>query len=344
VNCGRWRGLGVAGWVVSLAPALLAPALLAPALAAAPPLEWEAPERCPSAQAANEKLREALGHEASELGSVSRVRGVIVAESVGYRLTLEVVDAGRRSLRSFHAERCEDLAGAAALAIALAVHPAAAANDGATGAPGSAESAVEEVPVAPRAEEMAGDRGDAELTASSGSWTPSWSAGASGVLDVGALPDPALGVGVEVRAALGRLELDVHGLLLPRQRRPVGDAESVELGLMAAGLRACVRLLEDGLVVGACLGGEAGRFTATGVGLEPGREARDVWLAIGPALFGRTAFAGPLQLELWAEPLLPLARKQYAVNETQLVHSPSVVDLRVQVGLVIGASAQAERR
>jgi len=103
-------------------------------------------------------------------------------------------------------------------------------------------------------------------------------------------------------------------------------------------------VLEQGLVAGACIGGEAGRLSAKGVGLEPQRELTDVWLAVGPALLVRTAFAGPLQLELLAEPLVPLSRKQYAVDATRVVHAPSMIDVRVQVGLLIGGAPSGQGR
>jgi hypothetical protein len=308
-------------------------AVIAPTLAAATPIEWEAPEGCPGAEVVHQELQRALGHELGELGGLSRVRGAIVAEPAGYRLTLEVSDAGRRSLRSIHAERCEDLANAAALAIALAVHagPDAMGEE----APDVAESSA----AGPRTDLGAIDRASQpDAGATDVPMTIAWSGGASAVLDVGALPDPGLGIGALARTRLASFEFDVHGLFLPNQARAVGNGESVELGLMAAGLRGCFRWLERGVVASACLGGEAGRFAARGVGLRPTREALDVWLAVGPAVLARTAFAGPLQLELMAEPLLPLARKQYAVNITEVVHSPSVVDVRFQLGLIIGAA------
>jgi hypothetical protein len=120
----RWLGLGIV-W---------GGAVLARTLAAATPIEWEAPEGCPGVQVVHEELQRALGHELGELGGLSRVRGAIVAEAAGYRLTLEVSDAGRRSLRFIHAERCQDLANAAALAIALAIHARPGASDGVLGA------------------------------------------------------------------------------------------------------------------------------------------------------------------------------------------------------------------
>ena len=275
-------------------------------------------------------LRQALGHDESELGSVSRVRGVVVMDPAGsFALTLEVADGERRSSRSFASRECADLARAAALAIALAAHPAP--ND-----PGPTVS--DEVLAAPETDSGS----NAEVAnAASQPRNLSWSGGASAVLDVGALPEPATGLGVTARAAVAPFELDVHGLLLPSQRRAVAAGDSVELGLMALGLRGCARLLERPLVVGGCLAAEAGRYTATGVGLSPGRELHDLWIAVGPGVLARTAFAGPLQLELLGEPLLALARKQYAVNATDVVHSPAMVDLRLQVGLIIGSAGGA---
>jgi hypothetical protein len=306
-------------------------------LAAATPIEWDAPEGCPGTEAVYQELQRALGSERGELGSLSRVRGAIVAEPKGYLLTLEVSDAGHRSLRSIRAERCEDLANAAALAIALAVHAAPGASDAGPGPetlgiiePSAAGPRTEPVPVGRSSEPDIGKAGVP--------MTSSWSGAANAVLDVGALPDPQLGIGAMARGRLASFELDVHGLFLPNQARAVGDGESVELGLMAAGLRACFRWLEQGLVAGACLGGEAGRFTARGVGLTPTREAMDVWLAVGPAVMARTAFAGPLQLELLVEPLMPLARKRYSVNATEVVHAPPAIDLRFQVGLIIAVA------
>jgi hypothetical protein len=310
---------------------------------AAIPIEWEAPQGCPGTDVVLTELERALGHDPAELGSVSRVRGVVVAagssDGARYRLTLELVDAGTRSSRSFDAERCEDLARAAALAVALAVHARPEAGEGTAaeasgaGLDGVAAAGVTEMP----AESVAADGSTPDREAA-GSRRPSWSAGAGAVLDMGALPEPAAGVGVGARMAVAPFELGVSGVFLPSQTQAVAAGSSVEFGLMAAGFRACLRLLDRSLVVAGCLAGEAGQLSASGVGLQPGRDVHDVWLAAGPAALARTAFAGPLQLELLAEPLLPLARKQYAVDTTDVVHSPSVVDLRLQLWLIIGAA------
>ncbi len=322
----------------SLVGVFLASIFQASPAAAVIPLEWDAPEGCPTTVVVLDELRQALGHDPVDLGRVSRVRGVVVADTAAsprhFRLTLEVAYAEQRSVRTFEAGRCEDLGRAAALAIAIAVH---SERDG-----GGPPVGVTEVDVPPSASASApSDAGEAAHSESEAPRSPSWSGAAHAVLDAGALFEPAIGVGVGARAALAPFELSLMGVFLPNQRQAVGLADSVQLGLVAAGLRACVRVLDAALVVGGCIAGEAGRFTARGVGLTPGREVHDLWLAVGPSALARTAFAGPLQLELLVEPLLPLARKQYAVNGTDVIHSPSAVDLRVQVGLSIGAGGNA---
>jgi hypothetical protein len=332
---GRWLALGVVAAI----------SLLAPPLAAAP-IEWEAPEGCPGTDAVLAGLRQALGAELVELGAVSRVRAVVVADAAAtkprYRLTLEVVEGERRSTRSFEAEHCDDLARTAALAISLAVHESSTDNESVTG-PAAPDIDADAAPSLEQPPPDAG--GELEPAASGAPARPLWwSAGANAVLDVGTLPEPAAGIGLEARAGFGSFELDVHALLLPSQRRAVGSDDAVELGLMAAGSRACLRLLDRALLLGGCVGAEAGRFTAEGVGLDPGRQVHDLWLAMGPAALARTQFDGPLQLEFLAEPLLPLARKQYAVDGTDVVHSPSVVNLRLQLGLVIGGANRTSAR
>lgn len=309
---------------------------LAPRLAVAQVLEWEAPEGCPQVDAVRARLAHALGRSDAALISVSSVRGIVAAEASGYRLTLELVDAGQRSSRSLRSSDCDDLASAAALAIALAEH--AATTPGA-GADAAAAPATEPADASVTAPDSGHDRGTAaDDAADAAAATPRarWSVGPSAVLDVGALPEPALGLGLVGRVGLPALELDVHGTWLPSQQLGVGTGEAVELGLAAAGLRACLRRSLPALVLGGCVGTEAGLLSATGRGLEPERAVHDLWLAAGPAILARSAFAGPLQLEMIVEPLLPLARKRYAVDESDVVHEPWVVDLRVIATLSIG--------
>jgi hypothetical protein len=293
-------------------------------------IEWEAPESCPDAQALYARLSTLLDHDLSALGS-ARVRGVVVGAEAGLRLTLEVVDSGRRSSRVLVADDCSDLFEAAALAIALAVH---------------GESAGAEPPgaVMPEAGAMQGPFADAssmgegaEVQRAMLEAAPSlsWSAGAEAVIDFGALPALAPGLALDARAHWRSYSLGVYASLLPEQRLVVRGGNYIDFGLMVAGLRACRALLGGASSLDACLGFEVGRFTAFGPQLDASRQIEDLWLAPAGAVEFRQSIWGPLGLRVRSEALLPLLRKQYAVNETDAVHAPSGVDVRLFAGVVL---------
>jgi len=283
-------------------------------------IEWEAPQSCPDTQALYARLSTLLEHDLSALGS-AQVRGVVVGAEAGLRLTLEIVDSGRRSTRVLVADDCSDLFEAAALAIALAVHGdgAGAEPPGAVTPEGSASSAREQA--------------EAQRALPEAAPGLSWSAGAEVVFDVGAFPALAPGLAVDSRAHWGPWALGVYAALLPEQRRVVRGANYVDFGLMVAGLRACHALLGGGSSLDACLGFEAGRFTAFGPELDASRRIANLWLAPGGAIEFRQSIWGALRLRVRAESLLPLLRKQYVVDGTDAVHSPSGVDLRLFAGL-----------
>jgi hypothetical protein len=290
-------------------------------------IEWDAPAACPSAAALSERLSTLLGGDDGALGGVTRVRGVVSKEAAGYRVVLEVAEAERRSSRAFSAQDCADLMEAAALAIALTVHaeePAAAAS-------------ATEVPRSREVSSTAADVGSPALGSAASEPGVRWSAGAEGVLDTGALPAVAPGVSVLGRARLEALSLDVHATLFPKQRLGVGQSDRVEFDLLLIGLRACDRLFDRNMSAAACAGFEAGQLNASGGTLSPARQLHDLWLAPALALEAGQRLGSSWQLSLRGEALAPLRRKQYIINENERVHAPSSVDLRLSLGLRIGA-------
>jgi hypothetical protein len=148
-------------------------------------MDWDAPEACPGALELYARLSSVLGYEPDTLGRLSRVRGSVVATASGYRLVLETFESARRSSRLFEATSCDDLADAAALAVALAMAPPSVAEP--APAPISPEAAPATIP----AVEAAG-----ALVATSGTeaWQARGFASASAVLEYGALPGPAPGI------------------------------------------------------------------------------------------------------------------------------------------------------
>jgi hypothetical protein len=270
-----------------------------------------------------------LGYEPETLGKLSQVRGSVVRTPTGYRLVLEAFERGRRSSRSFEAASCDDLGDAAALAIALAMAPpgtGAAQPSAASAASGAAEAAPTVAEEAPRA----------GLPAASGeAWRVRGFAGASAVVESGALPRPAPGVAIAGGVRLGAVSLGGYGVLLGSQQRRVAPAQSVQFDLLFAGVRGCYALLERALELDACASLEAGRMRALGLNLDPAQNLTDPWLAPGAALAARWPFAGSVALELRVEPTLPLLRKEYTVNGSESVHAAAVVSSRLYLGLTL---------
>jgi hypothetical protein len=266
------------------------------------------------------------------------VRGVVSREEGGFRVVLEVNDAQRRSSRSLSADDCADLTEAAALAIALAVQAQEARPDpaGATQAPAETSpvlGAARHAGPGPAEQSLAEQQ---ERGRSTGRAGLAWSLGVEAVLDTGALPAVAPGVGVAGRASFGAPSIEIHGAVFPLQSLDVSQREQVEFGLMLVGARGCYRFFGSAPSAAACVGFEAGSFEASGDALLGSRRWRDIWLAPSAGVEGRQPLAAGWQLVLRGEAVMPLLRKQYVVNENDSVHAPAGVDLRLSLGLSVG--------
>jgi hypothetical protein len=243
---------------------------------------------------------------------------------------LEAFERERRSSRLFEAASCDDLVDAAALAIALAIAPE---NADATPAALTAPSGASSTGDAPGA---SSDRIDvAPAVASTTSEAPGLRgfASAGGVIEYGALPRLTPGFAVAAGMNKGAASLTGYGTLLGSQTVAVAADQSVEFELLFAGLRGCYALLDAAPRLSACLGFEAGRFRALGLDLTQARQTRDLWLAAGVGLEAVWPLSSALGIELRAEPMLPLVRKQYTINGTDDVHAPAVLSTRLYVGL-----------
>lgn len=296
-------------------------------------IEWDAPEGCPGALDVYARLSNVLGREPDTLGKLSRVRGTVLRAGAGYRLVLEALEHERRSSRLFEAASCDDLVDAATLAIALALAPERAGRvPGEPGAPPSA-SAVP-LTAAPPAPSVAADR---EPSASEPGVTSFGGlANAAAVLEYGALPRAAPGLAVGAGLLFGAASVHLQGVWLAPQRLSVAPAREIELQLMLAGLRGCRELRSTAPRLDACLAIEVGQMRGRGLDLQGAREVSDVWLAAGAALDARWALASAVAIDVRAEPMLPLERKEYTVNGSDVVFAPSRVSARLYLGLSFG--------
>jgi hypothetical protein len=271
-------------------------------------LEWDAPAACPSGQTVRARLSED-----------------------GFDLTLEVFDGERRAVRAIRAALCEDLAEAAALAVAWAMrHRTKAGAEMSQPASGTNAS----VRVADDSDRAADD--GPRVTNGAQNQAPSLrpSAGAEALLDTSSLPSLAPGVGLQAGFRLGATHLALTGVFLPAATTTLANGSSVEFGLLAGGLRVRQRVLDAWVDVSLSAGLEAGRFFAEGRGLVGARRANNVWLAphIGVAL--EVPFTRTLALEWRVEALTPLARRAYVIDEVEPVHRPPALTARSALGVI----------
>jgi hypothetical protein len=250
-------------------------------------VDFDAPDACPGALDVYGRLSSVLGYEPETLGKLSRVRGSVVPAASGYRLVLETFESGRRSSRLFEAASCDDLADAAALAIALAMAPPSA--------PALEPPPMPNAPApSPTANPTLEAPGTNPVTSGAEAWRARGFAAASVVLEYGALPGPAPGVAIDGGVRLGSFSLGAYGVLLGTQVQQVAPAQNVQFSVWFAGVRGCSLLLERRLELEACASLEAGRLSALGLDLQPARSSDDPWLAAGGALAARWPFTGSL--------------------------------------------------
>jgi hypothetical protein len=306
--------VAVSGCVVSFG--LTAPPSVAAATAVTR-LEWDAPALCPDLNAVSKRLAVLRGDGPLDYRALGTVRGVIRREGQGWQLTLELFDGGERKSRLIAADDCEDLADAAAVALALALDAEGVqAQTALAAAPGAEEASVEDVPpeAAQRSASVKRVLGHA-------------------LLDTAALPGPAFGVGVELRADLSWLTLGAYGAWLPAQEEYVRSARFVDFGLWFAGLRACASLFRSRLEAAACAGVDAGALHAEGSGLVSSRRVTDLWLAPNAALELGIPLWQELDVSARGELAFPLVRRPYVINEGEGIHRPPVLDPRLWLGL-----------
>ena len=131
-----------------------------------------------------------------------------------------------------------------------------------------------------------------------------------------------------------RWSLGLSGVYLPSHATGVRDgSEQVELTLIAGGPRACYSALDAAMRLDACAGVELGRFSASGVALRDARTVRELWLAPGAGVGLDWPVLADLSLVAHVDVLAPLAREEYVVNASEVVHRVPPALLRVGLGV-----------
>ena len=335
-----------------------------------PVLRWSGPTECPTEALVLETVSRYVGRSIDD--ELVRASGTVVREGDGFVLELRIRGAeGRPETRTLRDADCAVLSDVAALMIAVAIDPEAAAvalDEPPADADGSVpdEEAEAEVPapaepevverapavvpevVAPPAaaepsetepidhdERRRSCRPTAER-AGPGRGRPScWALAVRVVVQHGPLPRVGAGLGGDAALLWPRVRLAAGGtFFFARPARVDADDQlggDVRLGV--GRLRVCGRLGWGTLELPLCGGAELGALRGEGVGVDRPRSDRLPWLAMlaDVGLGWSPRRWLATRLELGAA--VPVLQQRFAIDGLGVVHEPSAVGLRAALAL-----------
>jgi len=300
-------------------------ALVCASRARAAELSWQGEDDCQDAGPAAAEIEQLAKVSLAEVEGVDFAVWVTAPDSQSgsdiWQVRVQTLVLGQvRGERAIEGTSCEEVREAAALAIAMAVaevtnvvaQTQAAETQEIEPVSGRHATAVAEPPRAVSASAREQPRSDSF-------WGAAASIGAA--LDVGLMPNPALGAQVGVQFRYGYLGLRVYGALFAVQQSVLAEGVVGEFALWLAGIAACLQPASRRLLVQGCAGFEADYVSAVGVGALVTPHDRLVWLG---ALRGELGLGLPVveQVALWLRGgvAAPLSQPQFVLDGTRSVH------------------------
>jgi hypothetical protein len=284
-------------------------------------LTWRADPNCPDGAWAEARLRDRLGRElADNAPDTLSALAHLSRGPNGFRLQLQVQGSAEGE-RRLDAQRCEELAEAAVLVLAIALEeraPQPAATDSHEPPAPPPESPR------PEAETQPGPRGVALR--------------ADGLLDLGFLPSPSLGPQLSLAYRWPRLRAELGGYWLPPRATDADGLGNVSVSLWSLRAIGCARLWARSLFrLEACAGFELGRAVGKGLDLEAERERRWLNRAITGGLRASVQAGSLLALVLEPGLAVPLGRPSFvsatdADGSLRTLHTAAPVSFRVTLG------------
>lgn len=318
---------------VSTAAALLF-ALLSSSAASAQPsaLRWSAPPECPREAAVRAEVARLLGGDWPDSPTVAEAE--TTRTEMGFRLVLTTETDGVPGERTIEGERCEELAAATALILALMIDPVAVTRvepepspltRPPSPAPPPRLAAALSVPVRPRLATQVGspDRSfepervvEIRIPEPAPSGPPArvedatlgGFVGAVGLLDVGTLPGPAPGVALEAGFGVPLIDGRLRATFLGPSAGLSAENPGVGVELMALTLeaRGCVRPIAEARWIGACAGASGGALFGRGFGVSDPTFGAGAWLGGSLGLAVAWAPVRWFDLGLEADLVVPL--------------------------------------
>ena len=303
-------------------------------------LTWNAPPGCPTTENVQARVDALLGGEASA-SSVADVRasGQVERVDAGFRLLLSMGVGSTPSSRVIEARTCDELAGAASIAIALLARSTLGGTSGSPAGEGTtAPSAADGREEPPRAATANSD------TASSKKATaPEPHAGGAhfvaavpiGVAGWGSLPAAALGLGAGVGLRWKALRVVAKAELWRSQTAEVSGF-ATHFTLQSAQAEACLLQTLHGVELGPCLGAAVQRLAAQGLSSEvfSARSRTAVWVSGAVGLFASLPTPGFAHLRFFGEAtvLVSPVRPRFVIDQLGPVHEPALTAPQLNLG------------
>jgi hypothetical protein len=321
-----FAGLVLMGWTSAAAAAP----------AARLDLSWNGPPGCPTADQVQARVDALLGETSASSVADVRASGQVERVDSGFRLLLTMGVGDTPSSRVIEARSCEELAGAAAIAIALLARSTA---DDATASPSSdsaAASSASQPPAPAPAKPSPGAANSKEPTTQA---TPSRLRllidAPLGLVGWGSLPAPALGVGAGFGLRWRALRVTAGAELWRPQTHTVSGYAS-RFSLQSGRVEACVLQSASGFELGPCLGVAVQRLVGEGLGSRvfTARSRTTLWFSGSAGILGSLPTPGFEHLRFLgvASVLVSPSRPRFVIDQLGPVHEPALAAPRLHLG------------
>jgi hypothetical protein len=303
----------------------LAAVVLCPRPSGAAELSWSSSEDCGSAVQFVEQVEAQIGASLASVDGIDFEVTIARDAHKRWRLTLVSIEQpdGERRVRVLTGETCAEVTDAGAVALAMAI---GAKQE----APAESEPPPEKKPQ-PR--ETSVPRRARPQGAPLPAHPLSVVAAAGIVADIGGLPDPAFGAEVDAGVRWRKVRLMAFGTVFGPDRTVASSGRGGEFQLWVAGALACLERPGPRLGALACAGYEIGNLLAEGTGVTDPRSESALWHALRADLGALVPLGSGFSGALRFGAVMPIERREFVLDSSDVVHQPNSVTGRVMAGL-----------
>ena len=308
-------------------------------------LTWNGPPGCPSTESVQARVDALLGGDASASSVADvRVSGQIERVDSGFRLLLSMSAGRTPSSRIIEARTCDELAGAAAIAIALLARSTLPGPPDPS--PSETNPASSPVPASDRRENASPDATTHGVPYAASSKVADSAEPASararlvldapiGLVGWGSLPSAGLGLGAGIGIRWKALRATMTAELWQPQTNLVSGF-AAHFTLQSGRADACLIQAVYGLELAPCLGVALQRLAGSGVGSEvlSAKSRTDLWVSGVGGLFASLPTPGFAHLRFFGEAVVLVSplRPRFVIDQLGTVHAPMLTAPQLDLG------------